>query len=135
MEFQAAFQLDKTTIFEVGYSTVGSNKDPYFSTRAGKLVRSKRDWSTCGQCQERVLPKGSPAYGFYEKWDDEHLHRLDEDKLAELNEDVYKLCQTYNHIYRCAKSFGRCGDGRDIRFPEIVELSKAEPKKAATAAA
>lgn len=129
MEFQAAFQLDKTTIFEVRYSTVSSNQHPDFATRAGKLIRSKRDYSSGGQCQERVLPKNSEAYRFYKKWDVEHLHTLDVQKLAELEEDVSKLAQSYNHIHRCAECFGTGGDGHEIRFWEIVELSKMKPKK------
>ena len=129
MEFQAAFQIDKMTVFEVRYSTIGSNGNPHFVTTAAKFIRSKRDYKQSGQCQETVLPHDSLAYQFYQKWDQHHLHTLDEATLTELNEDIYKLCQSYNHVYHNANKFGRGGDGTDIRFWEIVDMSKMTPKK------
>lgn len=129
MEFVATFQISKMVTFDVRYSTIGSNQHPDFATSAGKFIRSKRDYSTCGQCQESVLPKGSLARRFYQKWDPKHLHVLTDAELAELTHDVEELRERYNHIYREAESFGSGGDGRDIRFWEIVELSKQTPKK------
>ena len=54
-EFNIVFQIDKMTIFNVTYYTLGSNSSAHFSTNASKFVRNKRDFDTCGQCQERVL--------------------------------------------------------------------------------
>lgn len=129
MEFVATFQLDKMTVFSVRYSTIGSNNRPDFATQAAKFVRSKRDYSRCGQCQEAVLSKGTLARKFYDKWDPKHLQSLTDAELAELMEDMGALKERYNHVYREADSFGDGGKGREIRFGEVVELSKMEPKK------
>lgn len=131
MEFVATFQLDKMTVFSVRYSTIGNNARPDFATQAAKFVRSKRDYSRCGQCQEAVLPKGTLARKFYDKWNPKHLQALTDAEFIELMEDMDALKERYNHVYREADSFGRGGEGHEIRFGEIVELSKMEPKKAA----
>ena len=43
-EFNIAFQIDKMTIFNVTYYTLGSNSSAHFSTNASKFVRNKRDF-------------------------------------------------------------------------------------------
>ena len=83
-EFLYAFCIDKTTVFEVEYKTLGGNKAPYFSTSAEKFNRPKTDWSMCGQAQERLLPRGSVARRFYDKWDRLHLKDLTDEEYAEL---------------------------------------------------
>lgn len=65
-EFMYCFQISKMIVFEVEYYTLGSNKAPYFSTSAAEFIRSKRDYSRCGQAQAALLPKGSPARRFWQ---------------------------------------------------------------------
>lgn len=125
------FQINKITIFEVRFYTLSTNKTPYFSTSAARFICSKRDYDTCGQCQECVLPKNSAAYYFFDKWDKLHLHNLTKEEYAEIIADIEELKAKYNYIEDIQDCFGRsvgCYDTH-ISFDEIVELSKLTPKK------
>ncbi|MCM1237235.1 MAG: hypothetical protein NC489_44775 [Ruminococcus flavefaciens] len=132
-EFMYCFQLSKMIVFEVEYFTLGDNKHPYFSTSAAEFIRSKRDYSQCGQAQKELLPKGSLARKFYDKWDHLHLKDLTPEEYAEITADIEELKTRYNYIEDIQDCFGGCAGcyyKTHIPFHEIVELSKLEPKKA-----
>lgn len=122
-EFRAAFQVTKTIMFEVRYNTLGGNAAPYFSTEAARLNTRRTDYSECGQCQERLLPKGSVARKFWEKWDAKHLDRLSDDERKQMWDDLGELRCAYNHLLLASDKFGT-EDRRDIRFDDVVALSK-----------
>lgn len=129
-EFASCFQISKMVIFEVGYYTLGSNGSPYFATSASRFVRNKKDYDLCGQCQGELLPEGSLARDFWEKWHSFHLHGLTEGELDELWRDVEKLGEAYNYEIGTSDRFGTHGDGNArIPFHKIVEMSKQTPKK------
>lgn len=130
-EFMYCFQIDKMRVFEVEFYTLGTNKTPYFSTSAAEFIRSKRDYSRCGQAQESILPKNSIARRFYDKWDKLHLHNLTLEEYTEITADIEELKERYNYIEEIRECFGKsvgCSKTH-IPFCEIVELSKRTPKK------
>lgn len=116
--FKYAFQISKLIIFEVNYYKLGNNKNKYFSTSAGKFVKNKKDWETCGQCQYSIL-KGL-SLQFWEKWDKLHLKDLTQEEYNLILQDIEKLKNVYNYIEK--------NSDIDIKFSEIVELSKKELK-------
>ena len=63
-------------------------------------MRNKKDWATCGQAQELILPKDSLAYKFYKKWDVHHIKDLTQEKYDEMIKDLEELKQTYEYIYK-----------------------------------
>lgn len=130
-EFMYCFQIDKMTVFEVYFYTLSTNTTPYFSTSAAQFIRSKRDYSSCGQAQERVLPKHSIAKRFYDKWDYLHLHNLTKEEYTEIMADIEKLKNRYNYIEDIRECFGQSVGcyKTHISFHEIVELSKLTPKR------
>lgn len=114
--FEYTFQITKKIIFEVRYNDLsGANREPDFATSCAVFNQPKTDFDRCGQCQADVLPKGK-ARNFWEKWDNLHLHKLDETQEEELLLDVEELKAKYNW---CA------GSG----FCEQRELSKMNLKK------
>lgn len=131
-EFMYCFQLDKMTVFEVSFYTLSTNTTPHFSTSAARFIRSKRDYSECGQAQERLLPKHSAARRFYDKWDRLHLHNLTPEEYEEMTADIEELKARYNYIEDVRDCFGRSAGcyKTHLSFHEIVELSKLTPKKA-----
>lgn len=126
-EFKACFQITKLVTFNVKYYTLGGNKNPYFSTSANLFFKNKKGFDSCGQCQERILPKGSLARKFYDKWDKKHLLALTNEELIELYEDVKALKNRYNHLYIECEKFGEM-NRKDFSFCEIKELSKMDIK-------
>jgi hypothetical protein len=129
-EFMYCFQISKMIVFEVEYYTLGSNKAPYFSTSAAKFIRSKRDYSTCGQAQSALLPKGSPARRFWQKWNPLHLKDLTPAEYEEMTADIEQLKARYNYIEDVRDCFGQSAGcyKTHIPFYEVVELSKQTPK-------
>lgn len=130
-EFMYCFQIDKMTVFEVEFYTLSTNKTPHFSTSAARFIHSKRDHDTCGQAQERVLPKHSAARRFYDKWDHLHLHNLTQEEYTEITSDIEELKNRYNYIEDIRDCFGQSAGcyKTHISFHEIVELSKLTPKR------
>lgn len=130
-EFMYCFQIDKMTVFEIEYYTLSNNKSPYFSTSAAQFIRSKRDYSRCGQCQKDILPRHSAARRFYDKWDRLHLHDLTPEEYEEMTADIEALKARYNYIEDVRDCFGRSAGcyKTHLSFYEIVELSKLTPKK------
>lgn len=126
-EFKACFQITKLITFEVRYCTLGRNKNPYFATSANLFFKNKRGFDSNGQCQERVLPKGSLARKFYEKWDKKHLSLLTNEELKELYNDIETLKNKYNYLYIETEKFGMVNK-QDFSFDEIKELSKMNVK-------
>lgn len=124
-EFKACFQITKTIMFEVEYYKLGNNKNPYFSTSASVFTRNKRDFSQCGQCQNKVLPKGSVARSFFKKWNEKHLEKMNDSEFMEMLEELEMLKEEYNYIYRESKIFGTV---EDIQFYECKELSMLDLK-------
>lgn len=116
-EFHAMFEITRNIIFEVAYYTLGSNKNANFTTSANLLNRPKSDYKQCGQAQDSLLPKGSPARIFYEKWDDLHLSDLTDEQYQDLLFDLEVLRIRYNSRFY--------DNTRDhIPFYEVVEFSK-----------
>lgn len=127
-EFLAVFQITKMIIFEVSYYTLNLNKKPYFTTSANEFIRSKRDYSRGGQAQASLLPKGSAARRFWEKWDDCHLKDLTDEQYSELLNDLKELKTKYNYIFKDLSKYDKPYSPR-IDFSSVVELSKQKPKK------
>lgn len=124
-EFRAAFQVTKTIVFEVRYHTLGGNATPYFSTEAARLNTRRTDYTECGQCQGRLLPKGSVARRFWEKWDPKHLGQLTDEEREQVWADIEELKGAYNYLLIASDKFGT-EDTRDIRFTDVVALSKQD---------
>ena len=122
-EFHMAFEISRTTIFEVSYYTLSSNPKPYFTTSAEVFNRPKTDYNQCGQCQKEVL-KGI-AYKFWNKWDKKHLDDLTDNEYNELMEDLNELKEHYNYI----EKFGDKGFSNGFSFYDIKELSMRKIKK------
>lgn len=135
-EFMYCFQIDKMRVFEVEFYTLSINKTPYFSTSASRFIRSKRDYSECGQAQENILPQNSAARRFYDKWEHLHLHNLTQEEYTEIKTDIEDLKIRYNYIEDIRECFGQSAGCHKTHIPfcEIVELSKLTPKKASKTA-
>ena len=103
MEFNYIFEISRMVIFEVNYHTIGGNNHPYFATNAVKFIWSKRDYETCGQCQERVLT--GKALEFFKKWNPLHLKDLTEDEYRLILEDIEVLKGAYNYYAHNAENF------------------------------
>jgi hypothetical protein len=125
-ELKYVFQITKMITFEVEYYTLGSNSKPYFTTSSNEFIRSKRDYSRCGQCQRDILPKGGLARKFYEKWDKFHLEDLTDSQYNELIEDIEELKSKYNYLSKIRDTFANTNI--DFYFEDIVNLSKLTPK-------
>lgn len=95
-EFKYTFQITRKVIFEVSYYTLGSNKNPHFTTSAAVFNQPKTDFSQCGQCQDSVLT--GKAVKFYKKWDYLHLKDLTAAEYEEIIEDIEELKNAYNWI-------------------------------------
>ncbi len=122
-EFNYAFAVNRMTIFEVRYYTLGSNSHPYFATSADVFNRPKTDWSTCGQCQDRVL--SGKAMEFYRKWDFLHTKDLTEEQYNEIRNDIEELKRAYPHYI---EKLGR--EARyNISFWAERELSMEFPRR------
>lgn len=119
--FASAFKISPYVVFEVRYNHVGSNQEADFATSAEVLNRRKSDYVQGGQCQDSVLPQGSPALAFYQKWDSKHLSTLSEEEYNEMKSDLQELQSKYPNIYKVGND--------DIRFSEVVELSKQKSMK------
>ena len=119
--FASAFKITPYVVFEVRYNHVGSNQEADFATSAEMLNRRKSDYTQGGQCQDDVLPQGSPALAFYQKWDSKHLSTLNEEEYNEMKADLQELQSKYPNIYKVGND--------DIRFSEVVELSKQKSMK------
>jgi len=119
-EFRSMIQISSYIIFEVSYYTLGSNKSAHFTTSANQLNKRKNDYTQCGQAQESLLPKGSPAYEFYEKWDGKHLSELNLEEYQDLIKDLNELGERYNLEFINGKK-------DSIPFPTVVEFSKKTP--------
>lgn len=131
-EFRCALMVDRSTVFEVRYATLGRNAAPYFATDAGRLNPRRTDYTECGQAQNHLLPVGSDARRFWEKWDAKHLCRLTDEERAEVWADLQGLMGRYGHIAITSDGFG-ADDARDIRFSDIVDLSRREARRRAGA--
>lgn len=127
-EFMYAFQVTRTIIFEVEYYTLGSNKNPYFSTCANKFNQPKTDWYQCGQCQNELLPMGSVARKFWETFDKYHLHDLTKEQYDEVVLAIEELKETYN--YDCIEKDSFASTHIRIPFWKTKELSMQKLKKA-----
>ena len=114
-EFKLVFQLSKLELFFVKYHTVGDNQSPYFSTSAALFVRNKKDFSSCGQCQDTVLSNYQDAFDFYIKWDKLHLRDLTDKQYNDLVSDIIELKTKYNYT-------------NDGSFELLVKFSKQKVK-------
>jgi len=126
--FSYAFQINKLQIFEADYYKLGDNDKPYFSTSAESFRKGpKTDYSECGQAQE-ILPHGTKAYQFYKDFDYLHCLDLNDDQYIEIAGRIEELKKQYNYIEKPESEIIRDKDA-NIRFYDIVELSKIKPKK------
>lgn len=124
-EFMYAFLLDRMTVFEVNFYTLGRNDAPYFSTSAARFSRNKYDYTSAGQAQKRLLY--GKAKQFYEKWDHLHLHDLTDDEYSEIVSDIEELKRAYP--YYVAYEFDGKATRTSIPFYEIREKSMEVPRK------
>lgn len=125
-EFHYAFQINRLTIFEVDYYTLGDNRHPYFTTSAKHFVRSKRGVDRAGQCQEHVL--SGRAKAFWKKWDELHLKDLTDEEYNNLRDDLEVLKQSYEYIVEERDTFA--GTNWYFTYSQIYELSMRPLKKA-----
>lgn len=88
----------RKTQFNVTYIHRAGNNTPYFATSCFVMNHVRTDINQGGQCQKRVLPIGSLAYAFYEKWDKKHLQELNEQELAEMLVDIEGLKNKYDYV-------------------------------------
>jgi len=121
-EFHSMVEITRNIMFEVSFYRCGGNKTPHFSTSANELNRPKSDYKRCGQAQDDLLPKGSPAMKFYKKWDPEHLNDLSIECYDEMINDLKVLDLRYN-----VKIFNNDSVGH-IPFYEVVAFSKTPLK-------
>lgn len=99
-QFFAVFQITRKIIFEVRYN-VREDGSSYFSTQAALFNQPKTDYRQCGQCQQMILPHGSRAYHFYNKWDKYHCKPITDEKVwKELIDDVKTLAEYYNNAIK-----------------------------------
>lgn len=124
-EFLYAFLLDRMTVFEVDFYTLGNNSHPYFSTSAARFSRNKRDYTSAGQAQERLLY--GKAKKFYEKWDHLHLKDLTDEEYDEIVRDIDELKRAYP--YHIAYEFNGKATRTTIPFYEIYKKSMEVPRK------
>lgn len=113
-----SFRVGDRNIFVVRYDRVGDNKTMDFATSSSELNKRRTDITRGGQAQKDLLPKGSKAREFYEKWDKKHLKSLTQKEYNELNNDIEELKKEYPNI-------------NSDKFSEQVELdrnSKRKPK-------
>lgn len=68
-----------------------------------------------GQCQERILLRGSILYTFFEKWDKLHTKELTMEQFNELKQDIEKLKEKYKYI-------------ESNRFSDIVRFDREMSK-------
>ena len=114
-EFELVFQLSKLELFFVAYHTLGNSQSLYFSTSAALFARNKKDFSSCGQCQDTVLPNYKDAFDFYIKWDKLHLSDLTDKQYDDLVSDIIELKTKYNYT-------------NNGSFESLVEFSKQKVK-------
>ena len=117
-EFGMAFAIDRMTIFEVYYYQRNGRNFPQFTTMAGKFLQNKKDWQSCGQCQEDVL--SGYALEFFRKWDYAHLKELMPEKYYLMRADLVILERAYISYKRFKPDFN--GDYH-FRFDELKDLS------------
>lgn len=92
-EFLITFRITKTVVFNVEYYTLGSNKEPHFTTSVSKFNRPKTDWTEGGQCQKELLT--GKALQFWRKWDKKHCQDLTKDEYNEMISDLSELKEIY----------------------------------------
>lgn len=127
-EFISIFQLDRLTLFNVEYYTLGSNERPHFSTSADHFIRNKRDFDRCGQAQRDLLQNFPEARNFWLKWDKKHLKTLTKSEYDELLLDLETLKRYYNYIIEWSEEDEKIK--RDhFSFYSVVEFSKQKVKK------
>ena len=119
-EFHAVFALSKTKMFNVSYYTLGSNKEPYFSTSADEFNRPKSDYTRCGQAQNDICKGYTTAMNFYKKWDAKHLSKLTDEEYTEMTADLEALFEKYPHILKQKESDAEL---RSFGFSSVRELS------------
>ena len=125
-EFMAVFQLSKMRVFNVEFYTLSTNSHPYFATQASEFIRSKRDYSTCGQAQDHVTKGFTTARSFWKKWNPMHLKDLTEEQYTEMVSDLEALKKKYNYILLELDESKKPYNPR-ISFYDEVELSKMTP--------
>ncbi len=116
-EFQYCFAVERGVIFEVAYYTLGSNRDPYFTTSAAQFNRPRTDFNQCGQSQKDLLKKRTSARVFYSKYDKYHLKALTQEQYDQVVNSIEQLKTEYPHYIKT--------DGKDISFSQAVAAERA----------
>ncbi len=127
-EFVSAFQISKTIVFEVEYYTLWNNESPHFTTSAAQFCRSKKDYTRCGQAQKALLNPETVARAFFDKWDRLHLHDLNPEEYADLQNDLENLKENYNFIFRELDENSKPYNP-SFRFRTLAEFTKQKPKR------
>lgn len=131
-EFHCAFEVSRMVIFEVSYSTLGSNEHPYFSTCACEFNHQKTGWNRCGQAQG-VLLRNGVARRFWERWDARHLSQLTDEEFVEMRSDLDALKARYNFVEE-ENVEDSPHNGENLRFSTVRDLSRLPLKRPAAKA-
>lgn len=123
-EYHYGFQISRKIVFEVSYYTLGSNKNPYFTTSAAQFNQPKTDFNRCGQAQDSLLT--GKAREFWLKWDKNHLKNLSKADYTAILADIEDLKATYNYIVDEKDTFAGTNSG--LSFRRLKELSMQKVK-------
>lgn len=114
--FTITFRVKKKHFFTVEFGDVKAHRQqPYFSTSGTILNYNRSGYNSGGQCQERILSKGSRLEKFYQKWDKLHTKPLTMEQFKELKADLAWLKSNYAYI-------------DNDRFSSIVEFDRKMSK-------
>ena len=97
MEFRYMFMTAPNTIFAVDNRTIGNNNFSYFNTSVYELNKNRHAFKIAGQAQDELLPEGSMAKRFYDKWKSKAFETLSKDTLQKMSIDIESLKQSYSY--------------------------------------
>lgn len=117
--FHYAFQLSKTTIFNVSYYRPGNNRNKHFTTSADHFNLPKSDYDRCGQGQNDLLIGFPIAMAFYKKFDPLHLKDLTDEQYTEISEGIAKLKTAYNYLHNEGNNDFSFSDSRTLSMQKL----------------
>ena len=91
------FMTAPNTIFAVDNRTIGNNNFSYFNTSVYELNKNRHAFKIAGQAQDELLPEGSMAKRFYDKWKSKAFETLSKDTLQKMSKDIESLKQSYSY--------------------------------------
>lgn len=127
-EFHIVFQQSRMVLFDVSYYTLGSNRAPYFTTKACRYNQNKSDIVEGGQAQDRLTT--GKIRTFWKKWNPHHLQQLTDEERRELARDLESLKQVYNHIQFTAEKAPHDPTTSERRALSMQKISRNAAKEA-----